>query len=60
MRQRKIGKSITLQTIQDPDSIEIDPQKGKMLIKKFGRKILKVPVVEKGNDIIVKSVFYKK
>ena len=35
MRERKIGKSIVLQTVQNPDDIWVDPYKGKVLLKFF-------------------------
>lgn len=60
MRERKIGQSIILQTVQNPEDINTDRYKGKILSRKFGNKILMVPILEQGNDIIVKSVYFKK
>lgn len=60
MRERGIGKSIVIQTVMNPDSVDIDEFGGRIFSKQFGGETLRVPVYEKGRDIIVKTLFFKR
>lgn len=60
MKNRGIGKSLVYQTVINPDAVSFDKRGGKLLSKSFGNEVLLAPIKETGNDIIVKSVFFKR